>query len=140
MSEEGAGPVGEAGLTLDVLPGRHVVARLAPDHPVPAGVWGAVGLVSVTRSPDELSVVCPEGHAPAGARVEGDWRVLTVRGPLDFALTGILANLSGALADAGVALFAVSTFDTDHVLVREKDLATAVAALRSAGHTVHEQA
>ncbi|MCP2256924.1 hypothetical protein LX15_000607 [Streptoalloteichus tenebrarius] len=124
------------GLTLDVLPGRHAVARLAPDHPVPADLWRAAGLVSVTRTVDELSVVCPEAHAPAGARVEGDWRVLTVRGPLDFALTGILADLAGALAEAGISLFAVSTFDTDHVLVREKDLDGAVAALRSAGHDV----
>ncbi|GGM38166.1 amino acid-binding protein [Longimycelium tulufanense] len=124
------------GLTLDLLPERYVIARFAPDEALPEGVWQAGGLVSVTRAPGELSVVCPETVTLEGARVEQGWRALAVRGPLDFALTGIMADLSGALADAGISLFAISTYDTDYVLVREQDLDGAVRALRGAGPSV----
>ncbi|GDY30499.1 ACT domain-containing protein [Gandjariella thermophila] len=125
---------------IDLRPGEYAVARLAADAEVPPGLLGASGLVSVTRTPDELSVVCPAEHLgalPAGARTSDGWRLLTVRGPLEFTLTGIMAALSAALAAAGVTLFALSTFDTDHVLVRSADLDRAVRALRDGGHQVH---
>lgn len=126
-------------LAVDVRPGEYVVARLAPDAPVPAHLLdpAAPGLVSVTRTDAELSVVCAAGAAPEGARVEHGWRLLTVRGPLSFTLTGIMAALAGELAAAGVTLFALSTYDTDHVLVRGEDLDRALAALREAEHNVH---
>ena len=85
---------------------------------------------------DELSVVCAEGVVPAGVRCDKGWRVFQVAGPLDFALTGILAAIAAPLADAGVSIFAVATFDTDYVMVKEEALAKAVEALRGAGHTV----
>lgn len=91
---------------------------------------------AVTRTPGELSVVLPEAAVEAGWRAEKGWRCLAVAGPLDFALTGVLASLASPLAAAGVSLFAVSTYDTDYLLVREEDLARAVAALRNAGHRV----
>jgi hypothetical protein len=93
-------------------------------------------LVSVTRTPQELSVICPAALAPEKATVETGWRLLTVRGPLAFTLTGIIAALSSELAAAGVALFSMSTFDTDHVLVRAGELTRAVEALRRSGHEV----
>jgi hypothetical protein len=74
---------------------------------------------------------------PAGAKVDEGWRLLTVRGPLEFTLTGIMASLAGSLAAAGVPIFAMSTFDTDHILVKETDLQRAINALREAGHEVH---
>ncbi|CAM3173391.1 ACT domain-containing protein [Saccharomonospora xinjiangensis] len=92
--------------------------------------------VSVTRNGGELSVVGPVDVVPDGAVTEPGWRLLTVEGPLQFTLTGIMAALAGELAAAGVSLFAVSTYDTDHVLVKDADLARAVAALREAGHEV----
>ncbi|GAB2958273.1 ACT domain-containing protein [Amycolatopsis acidiphila] len=126
-------------LAIDVQPGEYVLARLEPDAGVPADLLapGRSGLVSVTRTAGELSVVCPAGHAPEGAKVEAGWRLLTVRGPLAFTLTGIIAALANELASAGVALVTLSTFDTDHVLVKQGDLARAVDALNSAGHEVH---
>lgn len=124
-------------LELDLWPGRYAVARLSPDTEPPADLWTGPGLVSVTRTPAELSIVCPAERVPPGAVVENDWRLLTVRGPLDFALTGILADLAGTLAQAKVPLFAVSSYDTDHLLVRTGDVDRAVAALHAAGHTVH---
>ncbi len=123
-------------LVVDVRPGDYSVARLDPDAPVPAGLLEASGLVSVTRTPDELSILCPTEVAPESDTGEHGWRLLTVRGPLEFTLTGIMAALSGELAAAGVSLFALSTYDTDHLLVKGENLERAVRALSEAGHEV----
>jgi hypothetical protein len=80
--------------------------------------------------------VCPAARVPDDVRAERGWRALAVAGPLDFALTGVLAALAGPLADAGVSIFAIATYDTDYVLVRADRLADAVGALRAAGHRV----
>jgi uncharacterized protein len=128
------------GLGLRVLPGELAVARLGPDAPLPAWVSleaAAPGeLRAVVRTPDELSVVWPDAAVPAGVRAERAWRALVVEGPLDLALTGILAGVATALADADVAIFAVATYDTDYVLVRSARLADAVVALRASGYEV----
>ena len=122
-------------LELRVLPGRLAVCRLPADAPIPG--WVLVGaVVSVTRTTDELSVVCPEESVPDEVQAERGWRALRVIGALAFALTGVLASLAVPLAEAGVSIFALSTYDTDYVLVRENDLPRAVAALVYAGHTV----
>ncbi|HEX4703775.1 MAG TPA: ACT domain-containing protein [Pseudonocardiaceae bacterium] len=124
-------------LTVQVRAGGYVVLRLPADAPAPPGLLDATsGLVSVTRTQDELSVVCPAELAVPADHAETGWRLLTVRGPFEFTLTGIMAALAGALAGAGVPLFAVSTYDTDHLLVKDDDLARAVKALREAGHEV----
>ncbi|GAB3587120.1 ACT domain-containing protein [Amycolatopsis endophytica] len=125
-------------LAIDLQPGEYAVARLDPGAPAPE-IDAPGGLVSVTRTAAEISVICPADKVPAGARVESGWRLLTVRGPLAFTLTGIIAALAGELASAGVALFSLSTFDTDHVLVKDGELARAIGALRAAGHEVAEQ-
>lgn len=126
-------------LVIDASAQDYTVAKLDPGAPVPAGLLepGAARFVSVTRTPEELSVICPTGSAPGGAETEDGWRLLTVRGPLAFTLTGIIAALANELAAAGIALFTLSTFDTDHVLVKSADLARAVDTLRAAGHEVH---
>jgi uncharacterized protein len=123
-------------LELTVLPGEYAVCRLAPSAALPTGPGAADGLLSVTRTAEELSIVCPAKLAPAGARVEGPWRCVRVKGTVDFALTGVLASMASPLADAGLSIFAISTFDTDHVLVKAADMDAALAALRGAGHTV----
>ncbi len=123
-------------LQLHVLPERLAVCRLAPEEALPG--WALRGsLWCVMRTVDELSVVCEQIHVPGGVRVEGGWRALKVIGPLDFALTGILAELAGTLAEAGVSIFALSTFDTDYILVKEDSLGPAIDALRGQGYTVH---
>jgi hypothetical protein len=125
-------------LTLVPLDGRYAVCRLDPGDPLPA--WAAGGpFVSVTRTDEELSVVCQQEAVPAGVRCERDWRCLRVAGTLDFALVGVLASLTGPLAEAGVSVFAVSTFDTDYLLVKEEKWEAAVAALRAFGHVVQER-
>ena len=122
-------------LHLTVEPGRFSVCRLPAEAPLAGWMW--IGsIVSITRRADELSVVCEESAVPEDVQAETGWRALTVAGPLDFALTGILAELATVLAEAGVSIFALSTFDTDVLLVRADALSRAVAALEAAGHQV----
>ena len=122
-------------LVLDRLDGALAVCRLGADAPLADWMWTGP-VASVTRTEAELSVVCAESAVPEGVRAEGGWRALRVRGPLVFDLTGILASLTAPLAEAGLPIFSLSTFDTDVVLVRETDLDAAAAALREAGHEV----
>jgi uncharacterized protein len=90
--------------------------------------------MSITRTADELSVVCAEDAVPADIRAERGFLCLAVTGPLDFAATGILASLAAPLAEAGISIFVLSTFDTDLLLIRQALLPQAVAVLRAAGH------
>ena len=123
---------------LDVLPGPVAVCRLDADDDVPDWVDLADRhLVSVTRTAHELSLILAQDAVPPGVVAERGWRVLAVRGPLAFSLTGVLAGLAQPLADAGVPIFALSTYDTDLLLVGGQDLDAAVVALEGAGHTVH---
>jgi len=109
---------------------RFAVCRLDANTPVPMELLKpAHEFLSITRTADELSIVCPESLAPAGAKIERGWRALRVQGPLDFSLTGIIASLTAPLAAAKISVFAVATFDTDYILVREADLERAIAAL-----------
>lgn len=122
-------------LPLKLLPEPLAIARLPPDADVPA--WALRGsFVSTIRTAAELSVVAPASAVPANAKAERGWRALQVDGTLDFGLTGILAALAVPLADAGIPIFALSTYDTDYLLVRETQLPAARRALRAAGHTV----
>jgi len=121
-------------LDLQLLVGAYAVSRLSPDEPIPK--WARGELLALVRTPDELSIVSAAGAVPESVRSESGWRALKVAGPLDFSLVGILAALSGALARADVPLFALSTFDTDYLLVRDHDLGRAVRALESEGHRI----
>ena len=122
-------------LDLDVLPGAYVICRWPPGETLPD--WVHAGpFVAVTRTPTEVSTVCAADAVPAGTVCEGPWRIFAVRGHLDFALTGVMASIASPLAAAAVTMFAVSTFDTDYVLVRAADVERAVGALKKAGHRV----
>jgi hypothetical protein len=128
-------PIETYSFSLTVLPFTLAVCRMPPNSPLP--VWAAeTRLLSLTRTEDELSLVCEEALVPAGVQCEPGWRALKVAGPLDFSLTGVLSSLLAPLAQAGVSIFAISTYDTDYLLVKEADLNEAVAALRGAGHQV----
>lgn len=122
-------------LTLLEVGGRFAVCKLPPGSAVPA--WATTGDVfSVTRTPEELSVVCRQEVVPPGTQAETGWRCLRVAGAMPFTLVGVLASLTAPVAKAGVGVFAVSTFDTDYLLVKEAEFPAAVAALRGAGHSV----
>lgn len=99
-----------------------------------SGILAQAGaFLSVTRTTAELSIVCPDDVVPDGVRAERGFAALAVEGPLDFSLVGILARITTALADAGISLFALSTFDTDYILVRGRDLVSARESLSRAG-------
>lgn len=123
-------------MRLQLLEGTYAVARLAPDAEVPPALRDgpADAFVSITRTGEELSLVAPE--TLLAGDVGGPQRLLRVAGTLDHGLTGILASLSASLAEAGVPIFALSTWDTDYLLVPSERLEDAVAALEEAGHEI----
>ena len=126
---------------LDLLPGDYAVCRLPAGSALPPGLVGGgngngAGVVSVTWTADEVSVICRADLVPDGATAEAPWRCLRVAGPLDFALTGVLASMVAPLAAARVTIMAFSTYDTDYILVPSVRLAEAVATLDRAGHPV----
>jgi hypothetical protein len=119
-------------LTLTILPDSLAVCRLSPAEDVPD--WALIGeFVSITHTGDELSIVCAEENVPSDVKADRGWQALKVEGPLDLALTGVLASLANPLAQAQINLFAVSTFDTDYLLVKGYNLSHACAVLRQAG-------
>jgi hypothetical protein len=123
-------------LELTLLSQRFAISRLATDAPIPA--WATQGsFFSVTRTGDELSVVTELSQVPPGVQSQPGWRVLKVHGPFVLSEIGVLASLAAPLAESKISLFAVSTFDTDYLLVASETLPAAIAALEQAGHTIH---
>jgi len=121
---------------LRVWPGRWAACRLAPGDAVPAWATMPAPLSVVARTQTELSILVPEAQVPDDVTSERGFRVIEVVGPVPFSVTGLIASLSGPLAAAGISLFAVATYDTDYVLVKEAALASAVDVLRASGFTV----
>lgn len=117
-----------------VVPGRWSIVRLAPEETIPSWSLAPSELVSITRTSEELSIVCPESRVPAGHREEPGWAAIRLDGPFAFGETGVLASFASPLTTAGVSIFAVSTFDTDYVLVKASRLGAACHALVAAGH------
>ncbi|HLB63285.1 MAG TPA: ACT domain-containing protein [Anaerolineales bacterium] len=126
-----------SGHTLRLFPGRYAACRMDPQAAVPPWAEGG-GFVSITRTPDELSIVCPEDRIPATEDGERGWKCLQVVGPFAFEVIGVLASLAGALAEAGVPILSVSTYETDFLFVKDHDLGRASNALIQAGHRVVE--
>jgi len=126
-------------LDLELLPDEYAVCRLPAGSPLPSALAGLASdgyVVSVTWTPDEVSILCPAAKVPEGATVETPWRCLRIAGPVNLALTGILASILSPLADARVNIFAFSTYDTDYLLVPSVRLTEAIGALTAAGHRI----
>lgn len=116
-----------------ILPGEYAIARLPAGAPVPE--WSHHGdFVTISRTKEELSIVCASRPVPTGTRAERGWRVLALRGPFPLNAVGVLSSFAAPLAEAGVSILVVGTYDTDYVLVHGHQLDTAVAALVAAGH------
>ena len=114
---------------------RFAVVRLEPSSDIP--VWAEDSqFLSVTRTRNELSVVCEERLIPPGIKAEPGWRCLELAGPIPFDQTGVAAAFLDPLARAEVGVFVVSTYDTDYLLVKEAQLETAIEALRGSGYEV----
>ena len=126
-------------LTLSVLPEVLAICRLERDAVLPEWAGADIvtgGFVSITRTSDELSIVCEESAVPSGVKADRGWRALKIKGPLDLSLTGVLASIAAPLAEAKINIFAIATFDTDYVLVKAVKLDHAIEVLRNAGHVV----
>lgn len=123
---------------LRALPGRFAICRFDPDAALPVWAMHAEAEVwSITRTPHEMSVVCDEDALPPSVeRVEPGWVAFAVEGPIPFDETGVIAGITTPLAAAGIGVFVVSTFDTDYVLVRDRQRADAERALAAAGFTL----
>jgi uncharacterized protein len=120
---------------LSVLQERLTVCRLEPQAEIPPWAAGAP-FFCVTRTPDELSIICAEERVPAGIACERGWRAFKLEGPFDFGLVGVLASVAAPLAESDVGILAMATYDTDYVLVKEEQLDLATSALRERGHEV----
>ena len=126
--------MGYEGLELSVIDGTYAICKLPANHRVPTWVPHS-GLTSVTRTEDELSIVCEQSSIPTSLleQCEANWVALKVLGPLDFSMTGVLSSLAGPLADANISIFVLSTYDTDYLLVKSDSLSNAQEALIKSG-------
>ena len=125
-------------LRLGVTRDKVSVCRLPADSPIPMWAFES-DFFSITKTPDELSIVCSEKIIPEDIQKESNYRVIKVEGPLDFSLVGILAEISTRLAQRDISLFAISSYDTDYILVKESKLEDAILALTDAGHDIKRQ-
>lgn len=115
--------------TLTVLPEKLGICHFGKHAPIPDWAEHNCDFFSITRTHDELSIICPQDHIPANVRAEKNWSVFKVQGPLGFVLTGIVSSLSAPLTKAGISIFYISTYETDYILVEEKNLAKAKKVL-----------
>ncbi|MDP4178855.1 MAG: ACT domain-containing protein [Bacillota bacterium] len=122
-------------LTMKLLKEKYGVCRLDKTELIPQ--WAETGdFFSITRTSDELSIVCSEDNIPSGIKCEKDWRVLKIEGTLDFSLIGIIASISTILAQKEISIFAVSTYDTDYILLENKDIDNAINSLSNEGYEI----
>lgn len=122
-------------LTLLLLPERMAVHRFSVETPIPTELF-TQPFITITKTDEELSIVAPESVALNSDQCEGGWVMLKVEGPLDFSLTGILAGIATTLANVSVSIFAISTFDTDYILIKQGQIERAIQALRDASYQI----
>jgi hypothetical protein len=132
------------GQKFSVVPGTYAICRLPVAADVPPWAASTGGFTSVTRTADELSIVCEERRLPAGldeagVQVERGWVLLKLHGPFSLDAIGIFASVANPLAKAGISLLAIGTFDTDYLLVKRAHTKHAVATLTRAGHTLMDR-
>jgi hypothetical protein len=132
QTEENGGVRPRQQLKFRWLPGPFAICKLSSDAPIPA--WATSGVfTSVARSSEELSIVCPAENLPRDINSESHWICLKLEGPFPFSQTGVLLSFIEPLSDNGIPIFAISTYDTDYVLIQE-EFAQGVEILRRAGH------
>jgi hypothetical protein len=127
----------ELKLKLSVLPETLVICQMDKDARIPDWLL-ASPFYSITKTAEEQSVVCFQIHVPEGIKGDEGWRGLKVEGPLDFSAIGVLASLTMPLAKEGISVFAMSTYNTDYLLVKEQHLKKAVEILSREGHQIRE--
>ena len=120
-------------LKLTTLDGEYTVHRFLPESDIPANALNG-NFLSITRTEDELSIVCNAQISLNSDKNEAGWACIKVLGPLDFGLTGILARIASVLTEAEISIFAISTYDTDYILVKKEKVAIAKEVLSQAGY------
>ena len=136
VEPQDARPFTRPHLPLELLPDTLAICRLEPGAPIPSWAAGPSPFFTLSRTAEELSITTLQSAVPTGVPCERDYRALRVRGPLPLNLVGIVAAIADPLAAAGLSIFAISTFDTDYVLVKARELEEALQVLRQAGHQV----
>jgi uncharacterized protein len=122
-------------LTMKLMEGTFCVVRLEKDSEIPG--WINKGaFYSITRTNDELSIVCLQNSIPQDCKIEKDWRILKIEGVLDFSLVGILAAISTLLANNKISIFAISTYDTDYILVKNDKIEEAISILTANNYEI----
>lgn len=124
-------------LKMKLLKGKYGVCRLDKNETIP--IWAQNSdFYSITKTSEELSVVCIQKQIPEHVKFESDWRIFKIEGPLDFSLIGILSSISSLLAKNKISIFAISTYDTDYILVKDKDVTNAVKVLSKENYEIIE--
>ena len=122
-------------LNLSLLPPRYAVCQLHPDKHIP--YWALLGdFVSLTRTPEELSIVCQQDNVPENVEAERGWRCVQVQGAFDFSISGVNASLAVPLANAEISVLAIATYATDYLLIKEENIERALLVLEQAGHSI----
>lgn len=121
------------GLILTVLDKEYSIHRLKPEVEIPRNILGT-SFYSISKTGEELSIVCESDITINSNKVDTGWSCLKVLGPLDISLTGVLAGISTVLAEAGISIFAISTYDTDYILVKTKDLKKGIKVLEKTAY------
>lgn len=122
-------------LTMKLINEKYGVCRLNKEDDIPKWTKSS-DFISITKTEDELSIVCIENIIPEDIKCERDWRMLKVEGVLDFSLVGILSKISTVLANNSISIFAISTYDTDYILLKDKDLIKAIKALKDENYEI----
>jgi hypothetical protein len=130
--------MGHDKLTLSLLPDEYAVFKLEPGRDIPEWITHNA-FWSVTKTQNELSIVCPQDQVPEDVKAESGWRILEVEGPLDFSMTGVLSYLTKPLADSQTSVFVLSTYLTDYLLIKSKDIKTVIEVLRAQGHKIDHE-
>ena len=125
-------------LSLSLLPPRYAVCQLHPDKHIP--YWALLGdFVSLTRTPEELSIVCEQDNVPEEVQAERGWRCVQVQGAFDFSISGVNASLAVPLANADISVLAIATYATDYLLIKEENVERALLVLEQAGHSIDQR-
>lgn len=122
-------------LTLRVLDKTYAVCSLSKGEEIP--VWALSGdFLSITKTEEELSIVCEEKNVRQGIKYEGNWRILKIEGPLGFSLVGILAKIANIMSENNISIFAISTYDTDYILIKQGNINKSVEVLKKENYNV----
>ncbi len=123
-------------MKLSLISGNYSVYRFAHHEEIPLAIFTSDSFISITRTEDEMSVVCETGLCLDGHREEAGWKLLKIDGPLDFTMVGVVASFSAPLAREKISIFVISTYDTDYLMVKNDKLAKAREVLTSEGFAI----